>query len=84
MMMKTNACGPCGKPTGVFQPKAEGGGFPVGRREGPVGNTAIGCFPREGPCFPWEIRARAGAAGGWVGVLTQAAFCLKVVDTFRT
>ena len=36
----------------VSQPEAEGGGFPVGWGEGPVGNRALCGSPWEGPRFP--------------------------------
>jgi len=54
----------------VFQPKAEGGGFPVGSGEGPVGNRAVCGFPWEGLHFPWEIRARAWNAEPLFAALT--------------
>ena len=44
---------------GVFQPKAEGGGFPVESGEGPVEHPAVLGFPWEGLQFPWDFRAQA-------------------------
>ena len=69
MLLMAFGGGPCGKREAFSSRKAEGGGFPVGRGEGPVGNRALCGFPWEGPSFPSgnprpsRDRSRGGLGG---------------------
>ena len=72
LMMKINACGPCGKPDGFSSQRPRAAGFLWEEGWGPWQTAWLAVFHGRVSGFPWEIRARARPEGKRVGVLVQA------------